>query len=283
MSRMRSAVGPVTVISLAALLVSTAAEQPGAPAPLERTAEAARHHELRRFSAREAVQGVAVDDRHFYAIANRALGKYRKDTGERVVGWQGEKDGPIKHLNAGVVIGGLLYCAHSNYPEQPPASSVEIWDTSTLKHVRTHSFGVFEGSLTWVAPREDHWFACFAHYEKSGAGTGDPALTQVVKLDSEWRRVAGWLFPPALIERFAGHSSSGGAFGPDGRLCVTGHDAQELYVLTFPEAGSVLKWETTLAISAEGQAFAWDPVQTNIVYSISRKNREVIVSEVSLR
>jgi len=43
-----------------------------------------RHEELRRFPAVEAVQGVAVDEVHSYAIANRAIGKHRKDTGGRV-------------------------------------------------------------------------------------------------------------------------------------------------------------------------------------------------------
>ena len=41
----------------------------------------------KRFKADEAHQGVAVDAEHFYAITNAAIGKYRKDTGERVGGW----------------------------------------------------------------------------------------------------------------------------------------------------------------------------------------------------
>jgi hypothetical protein len=238
------------------------------------------HQELRRFPAAEAIQGVAVDDRHFYPIDNRSVGKYSKETGERVAGWEGPKDGAIKHLNGGVVLYGLLYCPHSNFPDQPPTSSVEIWDTRTMKHVGTHSFGLYEGSLTWVVSRDNHWFACFAHYAKAGSETGNPALTQVVKLDNEWRRVAGWVFPQALIKRFAGYSSSGGSFGPGDFLYVTGHDAKELYILTFPKSGSILQWEGTIPISAEGQSFSWDPTQTNVLYSISRKAREIIVSEI---
>lgn len=42
------------------------------------------HEELKRFKAPEANQGVAADDEHIYVITNRALGKYRKDTLERV-------------------------------------------------------------------------------------------------------------------------------------------------------------------------------------------------------
>jgi len=51
--------------------------------------------EVRRFATEEATQGVAVDERHFYAISNRRIGKYEKDTGRRVGGWDGPADGPI--------------------------------------------------------------------------------------------------------------------------------------------------------------------------------------------
>jgi hypothetical protein len=48
-----------------------------------------RFEELRRFATEEATQGVAVDEAHFYAIANRQIGKYEKATGRRVAGWVG--------------------------------------------------------------------------------------------------------------------------------------------------------------------------------------------------
>ena len=37
-----------------------------------------RFEEIGRFGAAEARQGVAVDERHFYAISNRRIGKYDK-------------------------------------------------------------------------------------------------------------------------------------------------------------------------------------------------------------
>jgi hypothetical protein len=42
---------------------------------------ARRLEEVRRFSAREATQAVAVDDRYVYAITTRAIGKYDKRSG----------------------------------------------------------------------------------------------------------------------------------------------------------------------------------------------------------
>lgn len=243
-----------------------------------------RHDELRRFKAREAHQGVATDGRCFYAISNRAIGKYRIETGERLGGWMGEKDGPIVHLNAATVRNGRLYGAHSNYPGVPMLSSVEIWDTATMQHVDSHSFGIDAGSLTWLAWRDGRWLACFAQYAASSTATGrNPSWTQVVQFDDRWRRMAGWVFPPELIERFAGNSSSGGAFGPHGFLFITGHDARELYVLEFPKAGSVLRWMDTVPISAEGQAFDFDPADPANLFSISRRSGEVILARISRR
>ena len=78
-----------------------------------------------------------------------------------------------------------------------------------------------------------------------------------------------------------GYSLSGGAFGPRGLLYASGHDHPELYELDFPAAGGVLKWIATIPISAEGQAFAWDPVEPGILYNVGRKTREVIVGRVT--
>lgn len=236
-----------------------------------------RHVELRRFPAAEAHQGVAVDGEHFYAITNRAIGKYRKDTGERIAGWEGESTGPVQHLNSGIVHHGQLLVAHSNFPDLPEESSMERFDAATPAPAERRIFPDPPGSLTWIVPYHDGWLACFAHYRK----TSDPARSRLVRFDAEWNPVASWPFPPALIERFAGYSSSGGAVGPEGRLFVTGHDAKELYVLSPPEdEGSPLTWEATIEISAAGQAFAWDPEKPGILYSIQRKTREVIVSRV---
>jgi outer membrane protein assembly factor BamB len=241
-----------------------------------------RHEELRLFKAREAHQGVAADGQFLYVISNRAIGKYRADTGERVGGWTGEKDGPIVHLNSGTVRTNRLYVAHSNYPDVPMLSSVEVWDTETMQHVSSHSLGMEAGSLTWVLWRDGHWFACFANYASDRDKTGrDPSWTQVVQFDEQWRRVAGWGFPSGLIKRFAGNSCSGGAFGPDGVLFVSGHDARELYLLQFPVAASVMTWSDTVSISAEGQAFDFDPVKPDLLYSIARRSGEVIVSRLA--
>ena len=236
-----------------------------------------KHQELRRFKIKEAHQGVAVDDQFFYAITNEAIGKYRKDSGERVAGWQDAKDGRIKHLNAGVVLNGKLYCAHSNFPAVPMESSVEIWATQSMQYLKTIDLSHVGGSLTWVDRRDGAWFACFAQYAK----TGNPADTRVVRFDEQWKKQQAWSFPSELISQFGKNSSSGGSFGPGGRLFITGHDAQEFYVLDAPGKDAMLAWTAALRISAHGQAFAWDRGDEGVLYSIDRKTNEVIVSRVA--
>lgn len=236
-----------------------------------------RHEELKRFKADEAHQGVAVDAEHFYAISNAAIGKYRKDTGERVGGWKDAKSGHIKHLNAGLILDGKLWCAHSNYPEMPMKSSVEVFDPKTMQPLESIDLTSVGGSLTWVDRRDGWWYACFAQYAK----TGDPARTRVVRFDSNWKPTAEIRFPAEMVAKFGKNSSSGGSFGPDRHLFITGHDTQELYVVDLPVAGDVWAWKTAIPISAHGQAFAWDRSAPALLYSIDRKAHEVIVSRVT--
>jgi outer membrane protein assembly factor BamB len=241
-----------------------------------------KHEELKRFKAPEANQGVAADDEHIYVITNRAVGKYRKDTLKRVGGWKDENGGPFIHLNAGIIHDGKLLCAHSNFPGTPMTSSIEIFDPQTMTHIGSHSLGIDSGSLTWITWHGGHWYACFAHYSKSQPATGrDPAWTELVRFDTEWRRTGGWVFPKLIIEIFGTSSSSGGSISADGTLFITGHDARQLFVLRFPKAGSVLEWTDTIPITAAGQAFVWDPVQPGTFYSILRKSKEVIISKIT--
>ena len=267
---------------LLALALSTAAGEPS----LGGQPEAPRwsYREERRLPAAEARQGVAADADHLYAIDNYKIGKYRKTTGERVGGWAGADDGPVLHLNAGIMHENRLYCAHSNYPSVPMQSSVEIWDPSTMRHVASHSFGRTDGSLTWLDRRRDRWIACFVHYGKRGGEPGrGPEWTRLVEFDDEWRSTGGWSLSPALMARLGekGYSVSGGAFGPEGFLYLTGHDHRELYVMAFPEAGSVLRWVATVPVAGQGQGFAWDPQEPDVLYMLSRDAREIIVGRMT--
>ena len=272
---------------LALLLFASLARAADPGTPASQPGPVARdwlYADLRRIAAPEARQGVAADSEFLYVISNHALGKYRKETGVRVASWECPLGEPLIHLNAGIIHEGRLYCAHSNYPGVPNLSSVEIWDTATLQHVGTRSFGRADGSFTWLDRRDGRWVACFVHYSGKGGEPGrSPEWTRLVEFDDEWRQTGGWAFPDDLMKKLAlrGFSVSGGAFGPDGFLFVTGHDDTALYVLAMPAAGPTLKWVATIPITAQGQAFSWDPRDPTLLYTLSKAGREIIVGRVT--
>lgn len=276
---MKSA-GKCLLISLIVVMLPEAGalQEPLSP---QNDAPKIRLRELRRYPAAEATQGVAVDGRHFYAIGNHSIGKYDKKNGRKAGGWECPEGQPLIHLDSGVVHEGELYCAHSNYPGVPMTSSIEIWDTATMRHVRSHSFGIYAGSATWVDFHRGYWYVAFAHYQNRAAEPNrDPRWTTIIQFDRAWNRLQGWVFPQPLIERLTPYSCSGGVFSEAGLLYCTGHDAPELYVMKFPEGGSTLEWIETLGFASPGQGIALDKDEQGILYSIHRANREVIVSRI---
>ena len=254
-----------TKLIVGALLLLASALAAAAKPTLQQIAE---------FSIPEANQGIGVDDRHFYAIDNRAIAKYDKKTGKLVKKWVGEKDGPIIHLDSAMVMNGKIYCAHSNYNQWPMTSSVEIWDAETLEHVGTHSFGIERGSLTWIDFHDNHWWMTFANYDRpfgpNKTPYGHKVATQMVKMTSDFRVVQAWVLPKAILDRFEEMSNSGGSWGADGFLYLSGHDPAEIYKMRLPRAGSILELVEILPMNIRGQGIAWDRSERNVIYGIIR-------------
>lgn len=226
------------------------------------------------FNIPEANQGVGVDAMHFYAIDNQTIAKYDKKTGKLVKKWQGDKNGQIQHFDSAMVMEGKIYLAHSNYPEWPMTSSLEIYDAETLEPVGTHSFGIQWGSLTWVDWHDGHWWMTFANYDRPFGPNKTPygykANTLLVKLTRDFRLVESWTLPKVLLDKFEDMSNSGGSWGPDGSLYLTGHDPAELYRMRFPKAGSVLELAAVIPMNIRGQGIAWDRSDPGIIYGIIR-------------
>ena len=235
---------------------------------------------LKEFVAPEANQAVAVDERYFYAVDNQAIAKYDKRTGALVKRWQGPKAGPILHLDSAMVKDGKIYAAHSNYPDWPMSSSLEIFDAATLEHVGTHSFGVQWGSLTWVDWKDGFWWMGFANYDRllgpNKTPYGHKANTLVVKLTPDFKAVESWTLPMSLLDRFEDMSNSGGSFGPDGFLYLSGHDPAEIYKVQPPQAGSVLEVLEVIPLNIRGQGIAWDRSQPGTIYGTLRATKKEI-------
>lgn len=257
------------------LLASTAAT-PAAAVPQGEAAET-----VRRIPAAEARQGVAAGPAGIYAVANWTIARYDRKTGERVTLWEGDP-ARYPHINSCALLKGELVCAASNFPAVPQASSVEIFDPLTLAHKRTVSLGQGTGSLTWIDWHDGHWWGMFANYDaKGGEPPRDHRYTTLVKFDPEWRRTESWALPATILERIAPMSISGGGFGPDGNLWLSGHDLPELYVTRLPKGGATLDHIATVPMEAEGQAIDWDESQPGVLWGISRKSRALIAMRVA--
>ena len=235
---------------------------------------ASRLEQIREFEIPEAYQGVGVDDRYFYAVHNQIIARYDKRTGKPAGKWQGPKDGPILHLDSALVMDGRIYAAHSNYPEWPMTSSLEIWDANSLQHVRNHSFGINWGSLTWADFYDGHWWMTFANYDRpfgpDKSPYGHKRATQMIKFTADFKFVEGWVMPKVLLDKFEDMSNSGGSWGPDGFLYLTGHDPAEVYKMRLPKAGSVLELVEIIPANIRGQGIAWDRSERGVLYGIIR-------------
>lgn len=245
-----------------------------APAPAATVPSNAGLTQTQEWAVPDAGQGVAVDRAHFYTIDDRVIAKYDKKTGVLVKRWEGERDGPIVHLDGAVVRGGRLYAAHSNYPGWPMTSSLEIWDTATLEHVGSHSFGVNWGSLTWADFQAGHWWMVFANYDQllgpNRTPYGHKAATQLIKFTETFQVVESWVLPKAVLDKFGQMSNSGGSWGADGFLYLTGHDLGELYKMRLPRAGSVLELMDIIPAAVRGQGIAWDRSEPGVIYGVVR-------------
>jgi hypothetical protein len=262
----------------AAALVLAAPALAAAAGPEGDAAAGRRFVPVRRFPAEEARQAVAVDVAHFYAIDDRRIGKYDKRTGLRVASWSAPEGSPIVHLNSGIVLGGRLLCAHSNYPALPMRSSIEIFDPARLAHAESQPLDVADGSATWIDRHGGGSWVAFANYAGRGGVPGrGPEETFVQRFDAGFRPLGRLAFPAEVVRRFGGRSNSGGAFGPDGLLYATGHDAPELYVLRAPTAGTALLLVEIVELPIAGQGIAFDPDEPDLLWTILRGSREVVV------
>lgn len=236
--------------------------------------------EIRRYDAPGAFQGVAVGPHAFYAIADRAIVKYDKTSGRRLAAWS-DRTGRIVHLNSCTVAEALLICAHSNFPRAPETGSIETFDAATLTPRSNRNLGQTPGSLTWIDRHAGLWWLCFARYGAfdGTAGHGNAATT-IVAYDAAWHEQRRLTLPPTVLRAFGTMSASGGAWDPDGHLTVSGHDRGELYVLTLPKSGTMLRHIATIRVPGHGQAFAWDPASPRTVYTIDRATHTVLVAWV---
>ncbi|HKK43071.1 MAG TPA: hypothetical protein VJ963_11725 [Bacteroidales bacterium] len=236
---------------------------------------------VKSYSVPSSKQAVAVDSAYFYVINNSSITKHQKRDGKLVSAWE-DRDSLIHHLNSGIIIDGKLYTVNSNYPGSPMAGSVEIFDPETLHHIDSHSFGILNGSPTWLDLYEGYWYVAFAHYTGRGSEPGkDNSWTRLVKFDEKWRQLESWIFPEKLIAKFGTKSNSGGIILPEGNILCTGHDNYELYLLEFPIKGYTLMWKETFPVGSYGQGIACEQEgDSTLIWGIVKNENMVMVSRI---
>lgn len=248
---------------------------------------------LERFPSADAYQAIAVDADYFYTINNRQISQHLKHSGELVAQWNGASklESPLIHLDSGVVIDGELIAAHSNFPRWPMRSSIEFFDLATLQHKRHHDFGVFLGSMTWLDRFNGDWWGAFGNYDIVQVGMikpyGETRNTVVVKFDNQFNVEQQWRLPDEIIERITPMSNSGGSWGADDLLYITGHNHPEIYVMKAPVESEVLVWVATVQVPGlNGQGIAWDrSSESNELWAILRESRQALkiwIPEVKL-
>jgi hypothetical protein len=169
------------------------------------------------------------------------------------------------HLNGGTVVDGRLYAAHSRYGADPNDGTVEIWNVEgeSLTHEATIRMPRTHGSLTWVDMRSDgSWWMSYAVY-----GKALNRKTRLVKygyiesadtLHGRFIEAGAWHFPEEVIDEWGTMSNSGGSWGPDGYLYVTGHGGAKAHVLELDEALGLRYVRTETGVGFFGQGIAWD-------------------------
>ena len=211
-----------------------------------------------------ASQGVAVGRNYFYAISNMSVQMCDKTTGKVVQRWKADTSKKefthFKHLNSGTVVDDKLYCAHSRYAVDPNDCSVEIWDLSgkEMRHQKSIKMPRNLGSLTWIdKDKNGDWWMCYAVY-----GKGKNQQTQLVKyayIDGEFLPKEKYFFPDRVVGYWGRMSCSGGSWGADGNLYITGHDHASVYVLQVVEGAEKLRFiREVKGLAIKGQAIAWD-------------------------
>jgi hypothetical protein len=220
-------------------------------------------------SAPEARQAAVATKEYFFAIDNRHVGKYDRQSGSKIESMEGEG---TKHLNSGYLYEDRLLLAHSNYPAAIDTSDIRILDPETMEMEVFKDFGRSEGSLTWVLEKEGYWYCLFAYYREENE------KTYLAKFDSNWEEVDRWGFPGEVLDKIGHMSISGGVFWESGFL-VTSHDDRELHYVKIPENGNTLQYISTFPAPFWGQGIAVDPVTGNLI-GIDRPTQQLFIGRL---
>ncbi len=235
----------------------------------------------RHIATTYATQAAAADDSYIYAISSTTIAQINRETGALVTT---ATSPTTKHLNSGFIFNRKLFCAHSNYPNEPHKCDIRVFDPEDGSIRIYHAFKDPPGSLVWCIRRGGNWWCCFARYGNKNHKT---YLVEYANggLDNEKRRL---LFPEKVVEDWDDMSASGGIWIND-VLLTSHHHFPVLYKMRLPSQESSnnrLQLVSVFDCPFPGQGFALDFSRTDSpnqqkppLVGISRPKRYVIFAE----
>jgi hypothetical protein len=225
--------------------------------------------ETRSVPSDYATQAAAVAGGFIFAVASKEIAKISRADGKEL----GVSEGRATHLNSALVMDGMIYCAHSNFPLKPERGEILVLNPATMKLGIFHEFIQPPGSLTWALKKDGSWWCHFAHYGK------DNGKSVLVRYNEAWKETARWTYPPEFATEW-GKSSLSGAVWQNGEILATGHDKKRIYRLRVPLEGNVVEWVGTHPSPFPGQGIAVDP-ETGGLVGIDRKRKAVVFAELA--
>jgi len=235
------------------------------PAQKEDPASGSGNIVLKRLTIK-TTQGIAVDEKYFYAISNTIIIKCDKETGRVIATWQADrKEKAYEHFSA-----------HSRFSVDPNYCTVEIWnvENEALKHEETIRMPRKHGSLTWIDRHSDNsWWMCYAVYGKER--NRNTKLVKYQYRDKKFIEVKSWFFPEEVVANWEDMSCSGGSWGRDGYLYTTGHDHSRAYVLEVDKNNKLRHVRIEKDVGFFGQGIAWDRFSKKPVLWGIDKNKDI--------
>lgn len=230
----------------------------------------------------DAHKGIAAGRDFFYVINTNSISKHSTKTGELIKRVDFSNHPRIKNMNGAVVVRNNLYVTNSPATVKHRQNTIEVFnrDLVYLYHINVTGN---TGALTWIDYHNGKWWGCFAHYDDMVRYTvlvefyhPNPDLEYEDTIHSKdlvnWHVKDRWFFPHKVNEHFLPYSCTGGSFGPDGKLYVTGH-RNEIYVLDFHPKAEIMGLdyikETDINVSVSIDK------ERGILFGINKDNKTV--------
>lgn len=236
-----------------------------------------------------AVQGVIIDNNFFYPINKQTISKYNIKTGKNELSKSFSNHPRINTLHSGISVSDKLFVCNQKINGR---NTIEVFNKNLEQEYFINVSGD-TGKLVWIDYYKKYWWGCFAHSDKNIQNTivvefytsaeaigADSLITRETRefdkeskdplnssktreLDVEkppphWHIRNRWYLPYKAKKSLFPYSCSGGSFGRDGLLYLTGQFQNKLYVMGFHETSPMMTLNHIKETSLYGGGIDWN-------------------------